>query len=117
MSGETEGAMKKNIFCLALVALLVAPCVFVEAQQSAKVFKIGWLFLRAEADEIGGDDITRQALRDLGYIENKNVTFEYRRADNKMDRLPALAQELVRLKVDVIVAASTNSAIAAKNAT
>jgi hypothetical protein len=65
----------------------------------------------------GATDMTRRVLRDLGYVENKNVTFEYRYADNKLDRLPALADELVRLKVDLILAASANAAMAAKNAT
>jgi putative ABC transport system substrate-binding protein len=61
--------------------------------------------------------MTRRALRDLGYVESKNIIFESRHADNKLERLPALADELVRLKVDVILAASANAALAAKNAT
>ena len=56
-------------------------------------------------------------LRDLGYVEGKNIAFEYRSADNKLDRLPALADELVRLKVDVLVTPGTSEALAAKNAT
>jgi hypothetical protein len=56
-------------------------------------------------------------LRDLGYVEGKNIAFEYRFADNKVDRLPALADELVRLKVDVLVIPGINEALAAKNAT
>ena len=56
-------------------------------------------------------------LRDLGYVEGKNIAFEYRFADNKVDRLPALADELVRLKVDVLVTPGINEALAAKNAT
>jgi putative ABC transport system substrate-binding protein len=56
-------------------------------------------------------------LRDLGYIEGKNLVFEYRSAEGKLDRLPALADELVRLKVDVLVTPSTASALALKNAT
>ena len=56
-------------------------------------------------------------LRDLGYVEGKNIAFEYRFADNKLDRLPALADELVRLKVDVLVTPGINEALAAKNAT
>jgi putative ABC transport system substrate-binding protein len=87
-----------------------------EAQQSAKVAKIGWLFLRP-AEGGYGRDMTLRALRDLGYMESKNISFEYRHADNKLDRLPALADELVGLKVDVILAASTNAALAAKAAT
>jgi len=56
-------------------------------------------------------------LRDLGYVEGKNIVFEYRFADNKLDRLPALAGELVRLKVDVLITPGINEALAAKNAT
>jgi putative ABC transport system substrate-binding protein len=56
-------------------------------------------------------------LRDLGYVEGKNIAFEYRFADNKLDRLPALADELVRLKVDVLFTPGINEALAAKNAT
>jgi ABC-type uncharacterized transport system substrate-binding protein len=112
--------MRKSIRVWSFGALLFAVCFPAHAQaQPSRVAKIGWLFLRPETapGTVGGDDITRQALRDLGYMENRNVTFEYRRADNKIDRLPALAGELVRLKVDVIVAASANAAVAAKNAT
>jgi len=53
----------------------------------------------------------------LGYVEHKNIAFEYRSADNNLDRLPVLADELVRLKVDVLLAAATTEAVAAKNAT
>ena len=59
----------------------------------------------------------RRELRALGYVEGKNITFEYRSADHKLDQLPSLADELVRLKVDVLLAAALNEALAAKNAT
>src|SRR5215472_12502832 len=108
--------MNKKIIVLSLGALLFVLCVFAEAQQPSKLPKIGWFFLRPAADRYGAD-LTQRALRDLGYIENKNVVFEYRHGDNKIERLPALAEELVRLKVNVIVAASANVAIAARNAT
>jgi ABC-type uncharacterized transport system substrate-binding protein len=75
-----------------------------EAQQQAKLPKIGWL------------DILRR-LRELGYVEGKNITIEYRSADDKLDRLPALAGELVRLNVDALVTSTTPAAIAAKNDT
>jgi putative ABC transport system substrate-binding protein len=114
---SSQWSVVRSVFCFTLCATFGALCVFAEAQQQpAKVLKVGWLFLRPETAG-GGSDITRQILRDLGYIENKNVFFEYRRADNKLDRLPALATELVRLKVDVIISASANAAMAAKNAT
>ena len=64
-----------------------------------------------------GHELFRRELRELGYVEGKNIAFEYRYADNKLDRLPALADELVRLKVDVLVTPGTPEALAAKNAT
>ena len=88
---------------------MLAVAVIAEAQQ-AKVTKIGWLGTRPASGASGSSgtgvvlQLTRQALRDLGYVEGKNIAFEYRSADDKLDRLPALADELVRLKVDVIVA-------------
>jgi len=87
-----------------------------EAQQQAKVPKIGLLGARPAASSTGLE-LFRQEIRKLGYIEDKNIAFEYRSADNKFDRLPALADELVRLKVDVIVTPGTAEALAAKNAT
>jgi ABC-type uncharacterized transport system substrate-binding protein len=107
-------ACQKLLFLVTI--LIFALFHLAEAQQPAKGAKIGWLFLRP-AEGGYGSEWTRRALRDLGYVESKNITFEYRRADNKLDRLSALADELVRLKVDVILAASANAAIAAKNAT
>src|SRR5262250_1532293 len=108
--------MMRKITVLALSTMLFALCVSAQAQQTAKLPKIGWFFLRPAADRYGAD-LAQRALRDLGYVENKNVLFEYRHGDNKIERLPTLAEELVRLKVDVIVAASANVAIAARNAT
>ena len=64
-----------------------------------------------------GRELLRRELRQLGYIEGKNVVFEVRSAEGKSDRFPALADELVRLKVDVILATSTREILAAKNAT
>src|SRR5262245_40203256 len=77
-----------------------------DAQQQAKVPKIGLLGLRPAASSTGLE-LFRQALGKLGYVEDKNIAFEYQSADNKFDRLPALADELVRLKVDVIVTPGT----------
>jgi putative ABC transport system substrate-binding protein len=101
-----------SFLCIAMFAL----CFSAQAQQAGKVFKIGWFFLRP-AEGGYGRDMTRRALSDLGYVEGKNITFESRYADNKPERLPALAEELVRRKVDVILAASVNTAQATKNAT
>ena len=109
-------ADRKKIVCLVLGALLFALCVTVEAQQPRKIPKVGKLFLRP-AESSYGKDLTLQALRDLGYADGKNIIFELRHADNKPERLPVLAEELVRLKMDVILAASVNAAQTAKNAT
>ena len=87
-----------------------------EAQQQAKVPKIGWLGARS-ALQSTGLELFRRELRELGYVEGKNIAFEYRYAEDKFDRLPALADELVRLKVDVLVTPTTPAALAAKNAT
>ena len=105
-----------------VVVVLLTVAVIAEAQQ-AKVTKIGWLGTRPASGTSGSSgmgvvlELNRQALRDLGYIEGKNIVFEYRHADNKLERLPALADELVRLKVDVIFTPGINEALAAKNAT
>lgn len=106
---------RRIVICLLLTAFALSVS-SAAAQQPAKVPKIGWLFLRP-AEGGYGSEMTRRALRDLGYVENKNITFESRHADNKLGQLPALADELVRLKVDAILAASANAALAAKNAT
>ena len=108
--------MNKRIMFLALWPLLFAPCFPAQAQQRAKVPKIGFLGARPAASSIGLE-LFRQELRKLGYIEDKNIAFEYRSTDNKLDRLPTLADELVRLKVDVLVTPGTAEALTLKNAT
>jgi putative ABC transport system substrate-binding protein len=113
---------KAGLSSILVGVVMLAVAVIAEAQQ-AKVTKIGWLGTRPASGASGSSgtgvvlQLTRQALRDLGYIEGKNIVFEYRSADNKLDRLPALADELVRLKVDVIFTPGINEALAAKNAT
>jgi putative ABC transport system substrate-binding protein len=96
--------------------VLLAVAVIAEAQQQAKVANIGWLGFRS-ASQAPGTEVFRREFRALGYVEGKNIAFEHRDAEGKPDRLPAVADELVRLKVDVIVTASTVGALAAKNAT
>jgi putative tryptophan/tyrosine transport system substrate-binding protein len=86
-----------------------------EAQESGKVYRIGWL----GNDPVGGPHLTeafRQGLRDLGYVEGRNVVIEIRWAEGKFERLPALTAELVALQVDVIVASTVLVAVAAKQA-
>jgi len=96
------------------LGLLVAPLV-AEAQQAAKVARIGWLATNLAVPPL--PEAFRQGLRDLGYVEGRNVVIEYRYAEGKLERLPALAAELVALKVDVIVAPGTPAALAAMQAT
>jgi len=110
--------MSKKVICLTLCAMLFALCQSAEAQQAKKVPRIGYLSSTDPATESARVEITRLALRELGYIEGQTIAFEYRYAEGKLDRLPELAAELVRLKVDIIVVAGGTTPIrAAKNAT
>ena len=109
--------MRKRILCLGLGALLFALSFPAEAQQQAKVPKIGYLGTGSGSSPGGVVELLRRELRAFGYVEGKNIAFEYRYGENKLDRLPALADELVRLKVDVLVATATPATLAAKNAT
>ncbi len=101
----------------AVVLLLLAAPLTAEAQQAAKVARIGYLGANpAAAPHLR--EAFRQGLRDLGYVEGRNLVIEYRDAEGKLERLPALAAELVALNVDVIFAeGGTRSALAAKQAT
>ena len=100
----------------AILSILLGFCSDAESQQPRKVHTLGWLVGReASADVYRFNALTQSVLRDLGYVESQNIRFEYRYAENKLERLPALADELVRLKVDLIYAASANAALAAKN--
>jgi putative ABC transport system substrate-binding protein len=85
------------------------------AQQRAKIAKVGWLSARSARNS--GQETIVAMLRDLGYVEGENITFEYRFADGDLSRLPALAEELVRLNVDVLVTPGTPGAVALKKAT
>src|SRR5215468_8923154 len=109
--------MKRTITVLALCAMLFALCASAEAQQPTKVPRIGFLDNSTASGIAVLLDAFRQELGKLGWIEGKNIAFEYRFAEGKNDRLPELAGDLVRLKVDLIVAASGPSALAAKQAT
>jgi putative ABC transport system substrate-binding protein len=109
--------MKKKITFLTLCALLLALCSSATAQQPPKVQRIGYLTANSSSVELPRVDAFRQGLRALGHIEGQNIVIEYRFTDGKFERLPDLAAELVRLKVDVLVANTTNAALAAKNAT
>ena len=108
--------MTKKIILLALCSLLLAPCFPTQAQPT-KVPRIGALRGSSPSAESTRIEAFRQGLRDLGYVEGKNIVIELRYAEGKLDRLPALAGELVRLKVDIIVTAGPLPTRAAKEAT
>src|SRR5438094_7277371 len=100
-----------------LCALLLAFSVPIDAQQPTKVPRIGWLTGAPLSGNPERREAFRQGLRDLGYVEGKNIVIEWRAADGKRDRYPALLAELLRLKVDVIVCDSAGSTRHAKEAT
>jgi putative ABC transport system substrate-binding protein len=108
--------MERRTFMAILTGGLVAAPLAAEAQQAAKVARIGFLALNP-APNPHLQEAFRQGLRDLGYVEGRNVVIEYRSAEGKPERFPTLAAELVALKVDVLVAPSTPGALAAKQAT
>jgi putative ABC transport system substrate-binding protein len=94
--------MKKAAWSSILVAVvLLALGVIAEAQQPAKIPRIG--FLSGGSPSTNARAVFRQGLRDLGYVEGKNISIDWRFAEGKLNRLPALAAEIVRLQVDVIV--------------
>jgi putative tryptophan/tyrosine transport system substrate-binding protein len=108
--------MRKKAFCLALTAVLLVLSFRAEAQQPAKVHRIG--FLSGGVSGSSSDiEAFRQGLRDLGYVEGKNVVIEYRYTERNESRYPDLVSDLVRLKVDVIIGDGTQATIAAKKAT
>jgi putative ABC transport system substrate-binding protein len=117
--GHSDGnSMHKKITGLALCALLIAVSFPAAAQQPKKVPGLGYLSSFEPASESARAEGIRLALRAFGYIEGQNIAIEYRYAEGKIDRAPELAAELVRLKVDIIVAAGGTGIIqAAKNAT
>src|SRR6266550_4869711 len=110
--------MTKKIIFLALYSLLLAPCSAVDAQQAGKIFRIGYLDSSTASGSAVLVEAFRPELSKLGWIEGKNITIEYRSAENKgPERLPELAADLVRLKVDLIWVSGITAALAAKKAT
>lgn len=109
--------MSQNFFRMLMTTLLLTTFSQVEAQQLAKIARVGWL---ASGSPSGVAPLTgafRQGLRELGYVEGKNIAIEVRYAEGKFDRLPDLATEIVHLKVDVIVVANDQAIRAAQQAT
>jgi len=101
----------------ALCAMLLAFCSSADAQQTGKVFRIGFLDSSTASGLAGILETFRRELTKFGWIEKKNITMEYRFAEGKPERLPDLAADLVRLKVDLIVTTGEPQALAAKKAT
>src|SRR5262245_20401062 len=113
------GMMIRGVALLAVLAvsLLAAPLA-ADAQQAGKAPRIGFLSVTSPSDRPHLLEAFRQRLRELGWVEGQNIVIDYRYAEERVDRLPDLAAELVRLKVDLIVgSAGTPVATAAKNAT
>jgi putative ABC transport system substrate-binding protein len=97
--------------------MLLAPSFPVGAQQPTKIPRIGFLIAASPSSVSARLEAFRQGLRELGYVEGKNIVIEWRYAEGKLDRLPALAAELVQLKVDIIVTGPPSATRAAKEAT
>jgi putative ABC transport system substrate-binding protein len=110
-------AMSKKIILFALYSLLLAPCSAVDAQQAGKIFRIGFLDASTASGSAALVEAFRQELSKLGWNEGKNIAIEYRFGEQKPERVPELAADLVRLKVDLIVVPGTPTAFAAKKAT
>ena len=114
---EATGNRKRvKVFRLALCALLLASCTSALAQP-AKIPKIGWLRARPASIPGSASVEIRTRLRELGYTEGKNIIFEYRYTEGKPERIPAAIEELVRAKVNIILASSTPEAVAARQTT
>ena len=109
--------MTRKITVLTLCAMFFALTVPAQAQQPGKIFRIGYLDNTTASGNAGLLDTFRKELTKLGWIEGKNIAFEYRFAEYKNERLPDVAADLVRLKVDLIVVTAGTSALAAKKAT
>jgi putative tryptophan/tyrosine transport system substrate-binding protein len=110
--------MNRRIVVWLLVTIFLTNVSIVEAQQPTKVRRIGYLSAQEPGTDSARAEAIRLALRERGYIEGQNIAIEYRYAEGKLDRLPELAVELVRLKLDLIVVAGGSPPIqAAKNAT
>jgi len=117
LSGPNLKSKIQNLKWLGLLVLLLGWAGMVEAQQAKKMPRIGYLGANFPTTNPARIEAFRQGLRDLGYVEGKNIVIEWRYAEGKLERVPALAAELVRLKVDVIVTAGAPATRPAKEAT
>ena len=112
-----EPSMERRTFMSLVSAVLLAAPLAVEAQPAGKVYRVGVLETAPIVLNAANLDAFRQGLQELGYVEGQNLVIEYRSADGRADRFPDLANELVRLKVDLILARGTSAVTAAKKAT
>lgn len=109
--------MNRESFSVLVGALLFVVCTVAQALEPKKIARIGYLAAVSATADAPRLEAFRQGLRDLGYVEGQNVVIEYRHADREFERLPGLAAELVGLDIDVLVAVTTNAALAAKKTT
>jgi len=109
--------MDRRTFIVAVAGSLLTVPVAARAQQAGKVYRIGIVEAIPAAQNGANLDALRKGLRELGYVEGRNLIIEYRSADGRAERFPDLVSELVRLKVDLIVTRGTPAAKAAKDAT
>src|SRR5215831_16856990 len=109
--------MKKKITVLTLCAVLFVLGVSALAQQPAKVWRIAWVTAASTRSMIPRIEVFRAGLRELGYVEGKNIIIEMRSVEGRRDRLPAIMAELLSLKVDIIVSAGAGVTAPAKEAT
>jgi len=114
---QRRNPMRRKILSAVLGAVFLAIVSPAEAQQAKKVPRIGFLSALSRTPMLANLEVFWQRLRELGWIEGQNIAIEYRWAEGKYERLPDLAAELVRLRVDVIFANSGPAALAAKRAT
>jgi putative tryptophan/tyrosine transport system substrate-binding protein len=117
MNGSKHAGMARKLIIVLLIGLTLASVHLAEGQQPTKVSRIGYLTGTTPDGQLDRIEAFRQGLRELGYVEGKNIVIEWRSAEGKLDRLPARAAELVRLKVDIIVTAGPSATRAAKEAT
>src|SRR5262245_57452696 len=109
--------MQKKFIGLALSSMLFALCFSAEAQQIGKVYRVGFLDNSTAARSAVLVKAFQHEMSKLGWVEDKNITIEYRFGELKNERLPEFAADLLRLKVDLIMASGQPSALAAKSAT
>jgi putative ABC transport system substrate-binding protein len=114
---KPRGIMKKTLRILLTAVAMISFLNTAEAQQTGKIFRIGYLDPSTASSMAVRLEAFRQELSKLGWVEGKNIAIEYRFAEQKPKRLPELAADLVRLKVDLIMVSGTPSVLAAKSAT